>query len=95
MSAHTKGQARYSDGHEEFGVVWADKMPIAGVCINRLPAEVQRANARRIMQCWNSHDDLVAQLEFAVTILSGIPAVGGTAQVDAMRAAIAKAREEV
>jgi hypothetical protein len=33
---------------------------------------------------------LRAHLEFAVKVLSGIPAIGGTAQVEAMRATLAK-----
>lgn len=37
--------------------------------------------------------DLVAHLAFAVKILDGIPAIAGTAQVDAMRSALSKAKE--
>lgn len=35
--------------------------------------------------------ELYAQLEFAVKLLEGLPGFAGTAQVDAMRAALAKA----
>lgn len=35
--------------------------------------------------------DLLAHLQFAVKLFGGIPALNATAQVDAMRAAIAKA----
>lgn len=35
--------------------------------------------------------DLLSHLQFAVKVLSGIPAIGAAAQVDAMRAAIDKA----
>lgn len=38
--------------------------------------------------------ELVALLAFAVKILDGIPAIAGTAQVDAMRAALSKAKGE-
>ncbi len=36
--------------------------------------------------------DLLAQLEFAVKLLRALPVTANTAQIDAMRAAIAKAR---
>ena len=38
--------------------------------------------------------DLLAHLEFAVKLLEGISILGATAQVDAMRAVIARARGE-
>lgn len=38
--------------------------------------------------------DLLANLQFAVTLLSAMPLISGTAQVEAMRAAIAKATGE-
>jgi hypothetical protein len=50
----------------------------------------QHANARLIV----SAPTLLAHLEFAVKLLGAMPALSGTAQVEAMRAAIAKATGE-
>lgn len=56
----------------------------------------QRANARRIAQCWNSHDDMLAALKQAETYLaSRVVGTGGEGErvvLPAVRAAIQKAQ---
>ena len=52
--------------------------------------EVAQANAALIAAA----PELLSNLKFAVALLSAMPVIAGTAQVDAMRAAIKKATGE-
>ena len=63
---------------------------LQAVQIEREAIAVIEANARLIAAA----PELLANLEFAVKLLSACPAMGGTAQVEAMRAVIAKAKGE-
>jgi hypothetical protein len=53
------------------------------------------ANAAFIVRACNSHGALIAQLEFAVKLLSSFPTISGTAQIGAMRDVIARAKGQV
>jgi len=65
---------------------WQGLAVVYGCDEVRTGPQVAEANARLI----SAAPDLLAHLQFAVKLLSGLPAIGGTAQVEAMRAAIAK-----
>nr|WP_144033761.1 hypothetical protein [Sphingomonas laterariae] len=60
---------------------------VAAVVSNLRPADEVAANAHLVAAA----PDLLAQLKFATKLLGAFPAVGSTAQVDAMRRAIASA----
>lgn len=91
MSAgHTPGPYR-AEGPDLFGdyniLHPADSLAVAAVVSNMRPPEEVAANAA----LFGAAHDLLVQLRFAVKLLSAFPALNNTAQVDAMRAAIARA----
>lgn len=55
---HTPGKLRYDPACEDLrvGAFFVASIPATVV----QHKEMQRANARRLVQCWNAHDDLVA-----------------------------------
>ncbi len=53
-----------------------------------------RPEARANVTLLAAAPDLYAQREFAVKLRGGFPAMSGTAQVEAMRAALARARQD-
>jgi hypothetical protein len=90
---HTPGPWQYAfEGGTVAFIVESDGTTVAKLSTteNSTAHSALPANARLIAAA----PDLLAHLEFAVKLLEGISILGATAQVDAMRAVIAKARGE-
>jgi hypothetical protein len=108
---HTPGPLnvkRGQFGSSVFVIYGADDFPIAQTISNGSPEGMERArrgeheaNAKRLVQCWNSHDSLHADRATLLTVArdceaaldqySTLPADKAKALLKALRAAIAKA----
>jgi len=74
--SHTKGKLKL-DRYEN---VYTDDNKVLRVIGVSLSGDAECvSNSKRIVQCWNSHDDLVAALEKVLPELRGLALVSGYA----------------
>lgn len=85
MSKHTPGPWRYDYKPGYCGEI----VSTDGTSVCSFTDEPTKDNARLIAAA----PDLLSNLQFAVKLFEGIPALNATAQVEIMRDAIAKATE--
>lgn len=101
---HTLGpwEARASHGSDDFGIIAPDANAEGGwVCVAECFSDIRRANeqalqeaaanALRIVQCVNAHDDLLDALQEAADRIDGIKGGSVSETVALMRAALANA----
>ena len=82
---HTPGPWRYDSGK-----IWTPRGWWVASVYEDMEEDIKRANGLLLAAA----PDLLAHLEFAVKLLEGISILNATAQVDAMRAVVARARGE-
>jgi len=63
--SHTKGKL-HADRYENILTDEDDILRVVGVCLSN--SKECTSNSKRIVQCWNSHDDLVAALQLYISI---------------------------
>ena len=85
MSQHTPGPWRYDSGK-----IWTPRGWWVASVYEDMEEDIKGANGLLLAAA----PDLLAHLEFAVKLLEGISILNATAQVDAMRAVVARARGE-
>jgi hypothetical protein len=92
MSQHTPGEWRKVGNYTISAKPNGKDIDVGEVYFggaSRCQANEKEAEANAILIA--AAPELLAHLQFAVKLLGSLPAIGGTAQVEAMRATIAKA----
>lgn len=95
MAEHTKGELRLNESvHWQLVLdVKGEPVVLAEMADNEEPLTdwQQLVNAKRLILCWNSHDDLLAALEFYADEANSVELVSGRRNILTDNGKIAKA----